>query len=92
MCVCLDDPELPVRIQAALALTELITSHDSGRVFTLPDVTFADDLSTYSEGGRCSSSRQGHPRSVIPLLSSMAPLTDDDFRLRPAQDVRRYRP
>lgn len=30
VAACLDDPELPVRIQAALALTEMVTVHDSG--------------------------------------------------------------
>ncbi|EIM81399.1 ARM repeat-containing protein [Stereum hirsutum FP-91666 SS1] len=38
VCVCLDDPELPVRIQAALALTELITSHDSVKEAVAPQV------------------------------------------------------
>ena len=27
----LNDPEIPVRVQAALALTEMVTSHDSGK-------------------------------------------------------------
>lgn len=31
VAACLDDPELPVRVQAALALTEMITSHESGK-------------------------------------------------------------
>lgn len=35
VAACLDDPELPVRIQASLALTEMITVHPSGMTVTL---------------------------------------------------------
>ena len=30
LAACLEDAELPVRVQAALALTEMITQHDYG--------------------------------------------------------------
>lgn len=30
LVACLDDAELPVRVQAALALTEMVTQHESG--------------------------------------------------------------
>ncbi|EMD40235.1 hypothetical protein CERSUDRAFT_112428 [Gelatoporia subvermispora B] len=35
---CLDDPELPVRVQASLALTELVQVHDSVRAAVAPQV------------------------------------------------------
>jgi len=30
IATAMDDPELPVRVQAVLALTEMVTVHDSG--------------------------------------------------------------
>ena len=30
VAACLDDPELPVRVHAALALTEMVTNHETG--------------------------------------------------------------
>lgn len=91
VCVCLDDPELPVRIQAALALTELITSHDSGRVLTSSHGAVADIACTYSEGGSCSPSRQSHSGSVGTFIPGYS-LINSMFRVRSSQNVRRHRP
>ncbi|KAH9949788.1 armadillo-type protein [Amylocystis lapponica] len=38
VAACLDDPELPVRVQAALALTEMVTVHESVKVAVAPQV------------------------------------------------------
>ncbi|KAJ3557178.1 hypothetical protein NM688_g1613 [Phlebia brevispora] len=38
LATCLDDHELPVRVQAALALTEMVTQHDSVRDTVAPQV------------------------------------------------------
>ncbi|OSX56395.1 hypothetical protein POSPLADRAFT_1068094 [Postia placenta MAD-698-R-SB12] len=38
VAACLDDPELPVRIQASLALTEMITVHPSVKAAVAPQV------------------------------------------------------
>ena len=32
----MDDPELPVRVQSVLGLTEMVTVHNSGRSIILP--------------------------------------------------------
>ncbi|PSR70855.1 hypothetical protein PHLCEN_2v13296 [Hermanssonia centrifuga] len=38
VAACLDDPELPVRVQAALALTEMVTLHESVKDAVAPQV------------------------------------------------------
>ena len=38
VATALDDPELPVRVQAALSLTEMVTSHDSVEAAVRPQV------------------------------------------------------
>ncbi|EJC98943.1 ARM repeat-containing protein [Fomitiporia mediterranea MF3/22] len=38
VAAALDDPELPVRVQAALSLTEMVTSHDSVEAAVRPQV------------------------------------------------------
>ena len=38
LIACLNDPELPVRVQAALALTEMVTQHEAVRDAVAPDV------------------------------------------------------
>ena len=34
VAAALDDPELPVRVNAALAITELVTAHEAGSSMT----------------------------------------------------------
>lgn len=48
MATALDDPEFPVRVQAALVLTELVIVHESGKFlfFTAPP-TFEAQLTIY---------------------------------------------
>ena len=59
----MDDPELPVRVQSALALTEMVTTHEQG---TSASRTFPDYPTQIfclrSEGGGGAPSRQGHSR------------------------------
>lgn len=38
VAACLDDPELPVRVHAALALTEMVTNHESVKEAVAPQV------------------------------------------------------
>ncbi|GJE91719.1 ARM repeat-containing protein [Phanerochaete sordida] len=38
LAACLDDPELPVRVHAALALTEMVTNHESVKDAVAPQV------------------------------------------------------
>lgn len=39
---CLDDPELPVRIQACMALTEMIIVHETGESITSHVIASSD--------------------------------------------------
>ena len=41
MTACLDDAELPVRVQAALALTEMVVVHDSGAFRVFPKASIS---------------------------------------------------
>lgn len=64
----LDDPEFPVRVQAALALTEMVIQYKSG-VYLLSLDTDMETILTYpnSENGCWSPSRKSHSKCVSPL-------------------------
>lgn len=58
----LDHPELPVRVQAALALTEMVLVHEEGSlsISLLPWISF----DVCSENGRRAASRKSHSGSA----------------------------
>lgn len=58
----IDDAELPVRVHATLALTEMVTFSPFGALYACVLRGREDVLTRVcSQGGGCSSGRQGHP-------------------------------